>query len=188
MFKRRIPKSVTIKAKNLLWPCMGWSRLMSYYQHRVGRMRGTPQMIAAGFASGVAVSFTPLMGFHFILGIIIAIIVRGSIVASLLGTLFGNPWTFPVIWLLIYKLGQYILSGDTTGAEAMNGLHFNDVWAKFFPMMIGSIPCAIIAWVLTYYIMRDIVARYQTRRKRRIARKAQKRKEKMLKDFKDSAE
>ncbi len=184
MFKRRKPKHVVLKVKNIMWPCMGWLRLLSYYKHRVGRMRGTPEMIAAGFASGVAVSFTPLMGLHFVLGIIVAMVVRGSLVASMFGTFFGNPWTFPIIWLLIYKLGLLILYGHTAGTEAMTALNLHDFMKNpkdiLFPMMVGGIPCAIITWVLTYYVVRDAIDTYQKRRKRRLARKT-------MKAFRDSA-
>ena len=41
-------------------------------------MSGTPYYIAAGLASGGAVSFTPLIGLHFVLGAILAFVLRGS--------------------------------------------------------------------------------------------------------------
>ena len=51
--------------------------------------------IAIGFAAGVFVSFTPLFGLHIVLGAALAWLVRGNIVASLIGTLAGNPVTTP---------------------------------------------------------------------------------------------
>ena len=41
----------------------------------------------------------------------IAYIVRANIVAAAIGTVAGNPWTFPFIWLWTYWLGRKILGG-----------------------------------------------------------------------------
>ena len=43
---------------------MGFVRMIKYFGHRVGRLPGTPYSISAGFAFGVAFSFTPFLGFH----------------------------------------------------------------------------------------------------------------------------
>ena len=51
----------------------------------------SPYAIASGFACGSMVSFTPLLGLHFILAIVFAYIIRGNFVAALLGTIVGNP-------------------------------------------------------------------------------------------------
>ena len=31
--------------------------------------------------------------------------------AALIGTLFGNPWTFPFIWYFTFEIGQFINYG-----------------------------------------------------------------------------
>ena len=76
------------------------------------------------------------------------------------------------------------MQGSVEGTEAMTGLSLRDFLSNpediFWPMMVGSIPCAIVIWVLVYHIMRDVVSRYQERRRRRLARKT-------MKDFQDSA-
>ena len=179
MFQRRKKKSWLLKSRDLLWPKMGWERLASYYRHRVGRLKGTPYMIAAGFASGAAVSFTPLMGFHFILAILLAFAIRGSLLAAMFGTAIGNPWTFPLIWLLIYKLGHFIIGenpelvGNSTGLSLRQIL---DAPSEFFwPALIGSIPCAIIVWLIVFFPVRRLVKEYQMRRRQRLVRRAEKR-------------
>lgn len=84
-------------------------------------MPGTPYSIASGFAIGAAISFTPFIGFHFILSALVSIVMRANLVASLLGTVVGNPWTFPFIWLWLYHSGLWILGADIH-AQAV---HFN---------------------------------------------------------------
>ncbi|MCK5621488.1 MAG: DUF2062 domain-containing protein, partial [Alphaproteobacteria bacterium] len=105
MFRRRKQQPVHHKVGNLIWPQIGFRRSMTYVWHRVGRLHGTPHSIAGGFAAGAAVSFTPFVGSHFVLAVLISWLTRGNIVAGLLGTAIGNPWTFPFIWLWIYELG-----------------------------------------------------------------------------------
>ena len=56
------------------------------------------------------VSFTPLLGLHFLLAIIFAYMIRGNFIAALIGTVVGNPITFPFIWGLIYKVGTQVTS------------------------------------------------------------------------------
>ncbi|TVQ83768.1 MAG: DUF2062 domain-containing protein [Micavibrio sp.] len=184
MFKRRNSKPLLHKIRDVFWPYMGWERLVDYYKHRVGRMKGTPYMIAAGFASGAAVSFTPLMGFHFILGILLALAVRGSLLASMFGTAVGNPWTFPIIWLIIYRIGRFILGEDDNididGEDISTGLTLGEIRNApsefFFPAMVGSIPCIIVVWFVVFFPVRKIVAQYQRRRRLRLERKRQRKK------------
>ena len=71
-------------------------------------MPASPYAIASGFACGAMVSFTPLIGLHFVLAIFLAYMIRGNFIAALIGTIVGNPITFPFIWGLIYKIGTYI--------------------------------------------------------------------------------
>ena len=60
----------------MLWPRRGWTRMALYIQHRLGRLPGTPYRIAAGFACGAAISFTPFLGLHFVLAALGALALR----------------------------------------------------------------------------------------------------------------
>jgi len=121
MFRRRIKPSSFERVRNVVWPRGGWRRSSQYFAHRVARLPGTPYSIASGFAVGAAVSFTPFIGFHFVLSALISLLVRSNMVASLLGTVVGNPWTFPFIWLWLYTCGNWILGVD----ESAVAVHFN---------------------------------------------------------------
>ena len=57
----------------------GFGRLFSYLFQRITRLPGAPASIAIGFASGVAASFTPFLGFHFIIGGALAMLFRGNV-------------------------------------------------------------------------------------------------------------
>ena len=46
------------------------NRIISYYKLRLARLPDSNYAISSGFACGAMVSFTPLLGFHFVLAIV----------------------------------------------------------------------------------------------------------------------
>lgn len=173
MFGRR-PRALHIRLRDLLWPRAGWRRIGVYFSHRVRRLPGSPQSIAAGFAFGVAVSFTPLIGFHFVLAAVLAWATGGSILASAIGTAVGNPWTFPVIWFAAYRVGAWAIGAPAAGQPpdtfTMASIVDNP-GAVFLPMAIGGVPLALGSWLVSFWLVRRAVARYQHMRKTRIERR-----------------
>lgn len=171
------------------------TRLQKYGRYmmlRLYRMDGTPRSIAAGLACGVAISFTPLVGLHFVLAALTAWIIRGSIFASALGTAAGNPWTFPFIWISVLYTGRKILGGIYIANDKIDFIGFfakasralltfdlrlfaHDVWPIFWPMLVGSIPYYIISWALTYYLVKGALDRIGMRRLERIEAKVDQR-------------
>lgn len=169
MFRRRERKSAITRTRDFFWPRMGFARLWRYIAHRLGRMPGTPYSIAAGVACGAAVSFTPLIGLHFVLAGLLAWALRANILASAIGTVVGNPWTFPFIWLWIYELGHWMIGAD--GADALPELtigllleHTSDI---LVPMLIGGVPTGIAVWIGIYLPLARLIDRYQQARSQR---------------------
>ncbi len=156
-----------------------------YIWHRTKRISATPYAIAAGFAAGAFVSFTPFIGFHFILAGILAWILRGSILASALGTAVGNPLTFPFIWWATYNLGGLILGYDLKSEISIDlphgfwmmlftqpGTFFHMFWEALgpilLPMLVGAIPIGGAVGIGLYFLVYKAVARYQERRRERL--------------------
>ena len=171
MFKRRKKQPLFRRLLNLIWPKNGWKRASKYILLRLNRLKGTPREIAAGVACGVAISFTPFVGFHFVLAAITAWFVRGNILASALGTAAGNPWTFPLIWLSVFYCGLWLTGGDASIAHHLNfydvfkesthallsfdfSAFAHDIWSVFYPMLIGCVPFCIAVWLLSYYTVK----------------------------------
>jgi hypothetical protein len=163
---------------------MGWGRTFSYLAHRVRRLPGTPESIALGLACGTAISFTPLIGAHFVLAVLIAWVLGGNLIASAIGTLVGNPWTFPAIWFGAYRLGRLIpgLSGADGVSPDFAALFSNmvkailerdmarlaqDVWPIWAPTMAGGVPLALATFWVTFWIARPAIASYQRHRRLR---------------------
>ncbi|MGE5765812.1 MAG: DUF2062 domain-containing protein [Bacteroidota bacterium] len=173
MFKRRIPLPIHKRAGSVLWPRGGWRRSGTYVAHRLRRLPGTPYRIAAGFASGAAISCTPFIGLHFVLSAALAFLVRGNIIASAIGTAVGNPWTFPFIWLWTYSLGRWIMGGGhgfrlLPDDLSLMQLIFDHPMEVLLPMTVGSIPTAIVAWFVFFWPLQRVIAVYQGTRRRRL--------------------
>lgn len=146
---------------------MGWKRLYHYYKHRIGRLPGTPYFIAVGFATGAAISFTPFMGFHLILSALITFALRGSLLASAIGaTLFGNPWTFPFIWIGTYELGAEMM-GSASVAPLPAKLSIGYIWDHsldlLVPMTIGALPLMVVSWLLIFLLVYGGISSYRDR-------------------------
>ena len=190
MFRRRTRPGLISRARDSVWPRKGWRRAAAYYAHRIKRLPGSPKSIAAGFACGAAVSFTPFVGLHFVFAALLAWIVGGNIIASLIGTAVGNPWTFPFIWVWIYELGIWMLGWDAAQGAA-DQIAFADVFAQLFvsalrfdfagfvkyvwpvvwPMFVGGVATSAVIWMAVYWPVRGAVAEYQILRHRRIVKR-----------------
>jgi len=156
-----------------LWPTRGLKRSVKYVVKRLARLSSSPHAIAVGVASGVACSFTPFLGFHFLLAILLAKILRGNILAAMLGTFVGNPVTFPFIFASTYKAGKYLLSFGEVHAreladveekgEAIAGRWiftsgFEAVWPVVKTMAVGAIPLGALAFLICYFAARGFLA------------------------------
>lgn len=144
-------------ARQWIWPSMGWKRFIRYQFLRLSRMTGGKKSIARGFACGAAVSFTPFMGLHFVFAGLLAKAMRGNIVAAMIGTAVGNPWTFPFIWSACYRLGILLLDWKKYHDHSFDtGLTFTMLLSNpleiFFPMFIGSLPLMLMIWPIAYLI------------------------------------
>ena len=195
VFKRRTPRSYLQTIAEAFWPRGGWTRAFHYVKHRVRRLPDRPDRIARGVGAGVFVSFTPLFGLHFIVAALIAKAARGNILASLLGTFFGNPITFPFIAFSSMKLGHLILGtqfdesqhatlfGKFVGAgedlkhnffaiftEATTrwGNLYNFFNEVFLPYLVGGLVPGLVAGVLSYYLAEPVIAAYQKHRRKRL--------------------
>lgn len=165
-----------------------------YVKHRLHRLPDSPEKIARGIFAGVFTTFTPFFGMHFVVAGTLAIIMRGNILAALLGTFFGNPLTYVPIGVISMKTGYFLLgrgpeddhevhrslagkflaAGDNLKDNLFAVFTGQDVeWHElhafydevFFPYMIGGVIPGIVAGIVAYYVSVPLIRAYQHRRK-----------------------
>lgn len=204
IFKRRERAPLSDRLREAVYPRKGFWRGFEYIRMRMRRLPDSPHRIAIGFACGAFVSFTPFFGFHFFLAAGLAWLVRGNVLASLFGTIVGNPLTFPFISVSSLWLGRWMLGRYDTGSEFQTITHaFAEAMISieatvkswlgfgpskwdgiivflddiFLPYLIGGILPGLVTAVVSYWLIGPIVAAYQERRRRRLARRAEQRRQ-----------
>ncbi|WP_299722932.1 DUF2062 domain-containing protein [uncultured Tateyamaria sp.] len=192
VFKRRDPKPFFRSMLEFVWPRGGWARAFQYVNHRMRRLPDTPEKIARGIWAGVFTAFTPFYGVHFVVAAVLATIMRGNILASLMATFFGNPLTYVPIGLVSLQTGHWLLGSEMKeSTERSFGGKFvdagGDLWLNlkhvimgeprdwtglatfsdeiFFPYLVGGIIPGIIAATVCYYLAVPVIRAYQHRRK-----------------------
>jgi hypothetical protein len=198
VFKRKYPRPLWRRIAEFLWPRGGWGRAASYVRLRLQRLPDTPEKIARGIFVGVFTAFTPFYGLHFLTAALLAKMLRGNILASLLGTFFGNPLTYVPIGIVSLQTGHLILGTDMDvrmenrlvdsffGAWADLWRNFVALftedranWANlsifyetvFIPYLVGGLIPGVVAGLVCYYLSKPVISAYQKRRKGKLAAK-----------------
>jgi len=185
LFKRAKAASLGERLMRLLWPRGGWSRSTRYIFLRMKRLPSSPHRIAVGAASGVFAVFTPFLGAQLILAACLALMMRGSVLASFLASFIGNPLTYPVIWFATFNLGNVLLGQTASGrlvdlrarvetfweslvSGSPNSVSdaFTSIWPIIKPMAVGALPLGILGACLTYLAARWLVGAAHARRER----------------------
>lgn len=194
LFKRRTAETTFRKLRNLLWPRMGFKRLYHYYKFRSIRIPASNRSIASGFAFGCLVSWTPTFGTHLIQCVIYCWLTRSSYVASFIGSLWGNPWTTPMLMLIAYHVGKalFIATGHgdiltasegayTSFGQFLRSILHGDVTmgmltANFhkylLPTLVGGYTMGLATFPLFYYPFYYMVKGARAARRLRIEKKA----------------
>jgi hypothetical protein len=200
VFKRN-PRTWARTVAEFFYPRGGWYRASRYAIHRIRRLPDPAHRISRGIAAGVFVCFTPFFGMHFLLATLIALLVRGNILAALLATFVGNPVTFPVIAELSLGLGSRILGLPVNmhlpQVIETFWLAAHDIWHNFFalftsaeadwhdigrlwrrvmlPYTVGGIMPGIGAAMIAYGLSRPVITTYQKARIKRLKKRYEKR-------------
>lgn len=194
VFKRRTRKGLLRTIAEFFYPRGGWRRSTSYILHRLRRLPDTPHRICIGIAAGAFVSFLPIYGLHFLAAAILAWVLRGNILAALLGTFYGNPITFPIMAVTALELGNWLLGepGSMSFSAVMGAIgrasselshnlmslftgetvHWGRLqtfwWRVFLPFLIGGTLIGAPSAVVIYFVHMPLVGAYQRRRQKRL--------------------
>ncbi|MEJ2125894.1 MAG: DUF2062 domain-containing protein [Alphaproteobacteria bacterium] len=177
LFRPRTSPSFVSRIRIALWPRRSWARSIRYIALRLQRVPSSPHSVALGFALGVFVVFTPFVGLQLIISIVLAWMLRGSVLAAIMGSFLGNPLTYPPIWIATYSLGSMLIdsappfqlaelhhrAGDFTMAlesASLSGIArtLQHLWQLLKPMAAGALPVGGLAALLSYVGVRRFVS------------------------------
>ena len=98
--------------------------------------------------------------------VVFSYLFRANYIAALIGTIVGNPISFPFIWGLIYKVGAFIV--DRSDNNLIPNINFEIIIKQtydiFIPMLVGGAVLAIPVWLLTYFITYSFVSSFKKAR------------------------
>lgn len=201
VFKRRDKQSLLQRLRTLFYPKKGWKRSFKYVGHRVKRLPDTSHKISLGAAIGIFVCFSPILGVHMAMALILVYILRANLVAAFITTMFGNPVTYPFIAAASLNLGRTVLGKNIRG-EDFQSLHAafweasTGAWQLvqswfgvaerpegladfmsnlFLPYLVGGTILGIAAGTTTYFVVKPVIAAYQLRRRSVMAERREKR-------------
>jgi uncharacterized protein (DUF2062 family) len=123
----------------------------------------TPTRTAVAYAVGVFFGFSPFLGLHTILGLVVAFAFNLNRVAVLLGVYSNLPWVLPAYYTLATMLGATILNVDVPAGllkdfrEALTDASWGEfrslaktltplVWSYALGSTIGGVALAITAY------------------------------------------
>ena len=132
-----------------------------------------PETVAASFAIGVAISFTPLFGLHWIIALLLAVILKLNKVDILLGTLVVNPLTLPGVAAVALPIGRLLLRARR---EAVAHLPWREMFRRSFwtaagptmkaigvQMAVGMLFLSVIVGALTYVVLVNLIRRHRAK-------------------------
>ena len=143
-------------------------RIIKLQKYKITKIKDFPESVALGMAWGAAVSFTPLLGFHLIICYLGTWLMRGNLIAATVGTIIGNPWTFPIFFYVDYKIGLFFFQEPLNSYEFKVQFFIYNFEDLFYPTLLGSLPLAFIIWFITYYCTKNLLMKnYEKKNKTR---------------------
>lgn len=145
----------TVKLPSTEAQMINFDKLKQQFK-KILSLDGHPGHIAAGFAAGVFISFTPFFGLHTPLAIAIAFIFRLNKVTCITGAWVNTPLTVVPALAASYKLGETIL-GNKPMAFRVTSLEWSSLKSQASSLLLGSSVigffAALAGYALCYWLV-----------------------------------
>jgi len=128
----------------------------------------TPHRTALAFGVGVLIAFSPFIGIHMGIALIVAFAFRLNRVAILFGTYLNNPWTLAPIYVAGTTLGCLLLGVSSDGLDAIDWnlegwAFFQGLWTTLrpylWPFLIGNTLLGAACGLVGYVVVRRVLER-----------------------------
>jgi hypothetical protein len=156
------------------WSKTGFERHLEKLLHT----HDTPRRTAFALALGVAIGFSPFLGFHLVIGVLVAFLFNLNRVAVIGGVCLNLPWVMGFYYAGTTALGTWILGTPVperlmrslraawllpewdARIDAVGGLLEPLLW----PFTLGSIIGALVLGLATYYLALPLLEALRRRR------------------------
>lgn len=180
LFRRRKNASLAQRLREFFWPRKGLTRPARYLGKRILRLSASPHAVAVGVAVGAFSAFTPLLGFHVLLALVLAYLMAGNLLAAALATTIANPLTIPLIAVATFRVGEVLLGIQSSEAvtapelfHMLKHLELSELWRPVLePMLVGAGVLGAAVAVLAYCVTRFAVHTFKARRRARLIERA----------------
>jgi uncharacterized protein (DUF2062 family) len=140
----------------------------------------TPERTALAYAVGVFLGFSPLLGFHTLVGLAIAFLFRLNRVAILLGVWTNSPWWIVPYYVFATWIGMWVMGfwmDWTTLKEIfqlgkVQGFMSSDFWRQVssqsdlvLSFLIGSLILCTFLSLIAYPLSLKFIRLYRSRKK-----------------------
>lgn len=162
-----------------------FKKKLAAFIERIKKLRGDPHYVAMGMAIGVFIAITPTIPFHGTLALALALLLRASKSAALVGIWVSNPITIIPFYYLCYKVGCLFMNDSSNSVETIDLLisrlesdagfmqkidfllefiksHFD----VFLYMNLGGLILGIPAGIVGYYLTKKFVVRLRSRERK----------------------
>lgn len=139
------------------------NRYIKPFAHRVLRSelwrfnrRSVPRGVALGMLAGIIIPIGQILA-----AAVLAMPIRANVPVAALTTFVTNPVTTPLLWIVAYNFGSWILrvDGMTYGAPISNAVHSSQIgeWMEWITGKVGVtafglVVVAVIAASISYLI------------------------------------
>jgi len=143
----------------------GWLR------QKVGlllQLDDTPHRIALAFGIGVWLGFSPILGLHTVLALVVAFLFRLNRAALLVGVYVNNPWTLAPVYMAGTALGCVIFGVPSEGLASIDwNLHGRAFYRALvetlrpylWPFVVGNTLLGTAAGLVGYVVLREVLER-----------------------------
>jgi uncharacterized protein (DUF2062 family) len=121
-----------------------------------------PGHIAAGFAVGVFISFTPFFGLHTPLALAAAFVFRLNKLTCFTGAWINTPLTVVPALGLSYKIGR-VLRGLPPLELHVRSLEWHDLRRQGTSLLLGCSILGFVMAVIAYFVCYYLVVRFRSR-------------------------
>jgi len=145
------------------------------------KTRGHPREIALGFALGLFVGMTPLMGLHTAIAVPLAALFKWNKISAAISVWITNAVTAPLIYSITYVIGSKLIGLEKSftlkGLNGFSGLYhlILNTPEIALAMTVGGIVLGLPLAFIGYYFTITVIRKYREDIKARIAKSKEKR-------------